>query len=48
MIANPQTYDLGDATDFTGVWTGETMQAFRAAHISGAIPDVCRNCYVEH
>jgi len=48
MIANPETYELGDAKNLPEVWTGETMQAFRAAHISGALPDICRNCYVEH
>ena len=45
MIANPAILDLGDAHDFTAVWRGETMRAFRRAHLEGRIPDVCKTCY---
>ena len=46
QIANPDVTELGQASDFTATWNGEAYQAFRQAHLDGAIPDVCLNCYV--
>lgn len=45
MVSNPQISDLGDAHDLAEVWNGETMRAFRRAHIEGNIPQFCKSCY---
>jgi len=47
-IGNPDVCEVGVANpDFTNVWNGETLQAFRQAHLDGKIPSVCRSCYTE-
>lgn len=45
MIANPDIFQLGDATELTKVWNSDVMAGFRRAHLTGDIPDVCRFCY---
>ena len=45
IIANPDVTDLGDARDLAAVWFGKEYLYFRQAHLSGALPDVCRSCY---
>lgn len=45
MIANPEVLDLGDARDFSRVWSSESMRQFRADHIAGRIPAACKGCY---
>ena len=45
MIANPQASDLGDARQFSQVWTSDVYKEFREAHLKGDIPKVCQMCY---
>ncbi len=46
VIGNPDTYELGSGKDgITAVWNGPEMAEFRAAHIAGTPPEVCRGCY---
>jgi MoaA/NifB/PqqE/SkfB family radical SAM enzyme len=46
IIGNPDVSEIGSAREnFSGVWYGTTMQDFRAAHLKGNIPPVCRSCY---
>ncbi len=45
MVANPEISDLGDARDFKAVWNGEAMRRFRAGHLNGQLPDICKSCY---
>lgn len=47
MIGNPDSYEIqhGIPFDFNAVWHGDGYLAFRQAHLSGAIPRVCKNCY---
>jgi len=40
MIANPDSYELGDASGgFESVWFSDTYKQFRKAHVEGRIPD---------
>jgi MoaA/NifB/PqqE/SkfB family radical SAM enzyme len=46
IIGNPDVSEIGSAREnFSGVWYGSQMRDFRAAHLSGDIPTVCRSCY---
>ena len=45
MIANPETYDLGDARKLGEAWNGPKYQGFRQAHLQGKIPGICKSCY---
>ena len=45
VIANPDTYDLGDARRLSRVWHSDAMVEFRRAHLEGRIPEVCLSCY---
>lgn len=45
MIANPDVYELGDATALSTVWNSEKIKDFRLAHLTGKIPSVCQSCY---
>ena len=45
MIANPDVLELGDATDFTGVWNSQVYEDFRKEHLEGRIPKACQLCY---
>lgn len=45
-VGNPAVSCLGDLDGgFTAVWHGPAMGAFRAAHLEGDLPAVCRRCY---
>lgn len=49
IIGNPDVSELGVAKEtFSDVWFGSTMRDFRAAHLKGEIPAVCRSCYDMH
>ncbi len=45
MVANPDVFELGDAKDFSGVWNGTEMAAFRKTHLNGQLHDICKTCY---
>lgn len=45
LIADPGIYRFGEYERFMELWQGETMRSFRAAHIKGEIPAICRGCY---
>lgn len=45
-LSNPETLNLGDAREFTKNWNSKAYQDLRASHISGNIPDVCKDCYL--
>ena len=45
MIANPDIYELGDASNFSATWNSNTYHRFRQAHLSGDIPGICKKCY---
>ncbi len=46
MIANPDLYEIGKTRDFSEVWLGTEYERFREMHISGDLPQVCRDCYI--
>ncbi len=45
MISNPDSMEFGDARKLTTIWNGNDMEAFRAKHLAGEIPAICRSCY---
>jgi pyrroloquinoline quinone biosynthesis protein E len=49
MIGNPDVYEigngLGNSHSLTEVWQSSAYETFRQAHLTGDIPQVCRNCY---
>ena len=45
MVANPEIYDLGDATKLEKEWNSESFTKFRQSHINGELPTICKNCY---
>ena len=45
MIANPDVMEIGSAYDIGAMWNSQVMRDFRGAHLSGAIPDICKSCY---
>lgn len=45
VMCDPKTCDLGDARDFINAWNDEPYLNMREAHLSGNIPEICRNCY---
>jgi len=47
MIANPDAFEIGRGSGkgFSDLWKGAEYEAFRQAHIDGAIPQVCKGCY---
>jgi sulfatase maturation enzyme AslB (radical SAM superfamily) len=47
MVANPETADFGDAKDFAEIWNGATLRDFRRQHLTGDLPDYCRDCYTK-
>ena len=48
MIGIPEVYEFeGAEQGFSKVWLGDEYHAFREAHSSGRIPDVCRGCYAD-
>lgn len=47
MIGDPDKFELGKGMSFLKAWTSDEYRDFRAAHLSGQIPSVCRACYKE-
>lgn len=45
MIGNPEVLELGAAISFVEAWNAPAYQAFRKAHLTGAIPAPCAMCY---
>jgi MoaA/NifB/PqqE/SkfB family radical SAM enzyme len=45
IIGNPEVSDLGDARKLADEWRGKSVVDFRHAHLTGAIPTVCKSCY---
>lgn len=45
MIGDPDKFEIGKGKQFSENWRGEEYADFRRAHLTGAIPDVCRACY---
>lgn len=45
MIGDPDKIELGKGMSFMKVWKSDEYRDFRAAHLSGQIPEVCRACY---
>ena len=44
MIANPDVYTLGNQKKIDN-WNTKEFIEFREKHLTGNIPDVCKNCY---
>jgi MoaA/NifB/PqqE/SkfB family radical SAM enzyme len=46
FIGNPDISQFGSAeAGFAKIWFGDAMRDFRAAHLKGDIPPICRGCY---
>ena len=45
MLGNPDVMDLGTSKDFSTTWNSSDYKNFRADHINGNIPFVCKGCY---
>ena len=45
MIGDPDKFELGTGQKFIEVWRGEEYREFRQAHLDGALPKVCEECY---
>ena len=45
MIGDPDKFELGKGLSFMEAWKSDEYQDFRAAHISGQLPQVCKGCY---
>ena len=45
MIANPDRYHFDVLGEFTQIWKSDSYRLFRRAHLTGRIPEACRNCY---
>ncbi len=45
MIGDPDKFELGKGMTFMKAWNSDEYQDFRAAHLSGQIPSVCKGCY---
>ena len=48
-ISNPDFFEIEaeGASNMAEIWQSKAYQAFRASHLKGEIPDVCRPCYRE-
>jgi pyrroloquinoline quinone biosynthesis protein E len=46
-LGSPDVSDFGPADALTAIWHGETMTAFRQAHLAGDPPPLCRGCYAD-
>ncbi|MFQ5514335.1 MAG: radical SAM/SPASM domain-containing protein [Myxococcota bacterium] len=48
-LGNPDVYEIRETSDANsgtvGTWLGPEYTAFRAAHLRGEVPEVCRGCY---
>ncbi|MCR5347416.1 MAG: radical SAM protein [Fretibacterium sp.] len=45
VLCDANTFDLGDALDFSKEWNSKDYQELRRQHLTGEIPSMCRNCY---
>jgi pyrroloquinoline quinone biosynthesis protein E len=47
MIGDPDAFEVGAGTgkSFSELWTSHEYVAFREAHLTGKLPDVCKGCY---
>jgi len=45
MIGDPDKFELAKGMTFLKAWKSDEYKDFRAAHLSGQIPSVCRACY---
>lgn len=45
MIANPDISSMGELGDFGELWNAESYAAFRKAHLTGKLPEICNYCY---
>lgn len=45
MIGDPDKFELGKGLSFMKAWKSDEYKDFRASHLAGQIPEVCRGCY---
>jgi pyrroloquinoline quinone biosynthesis protein E len=45
MIGDPDKFELGKGLSFMKAWKSDEYRDFRAAHLAGQIPSVCKACY---
>lgn len=45
MIGDPDKFELAKGMTFIKAWRSDEYKDFRAAHLSGQLPSVCRACY---
>ena len=45
MIGDPDKYEIKGGETFSQIWHGKAYNHFRAMHLSGNVPDVCKGCY---
>ena len=45
MIGDPDKFELGKGLSFMKAWKSDEYRDFRASHLAGQIPSVCRGCY---
>ena len=45
MIGDPDKFELGKGLTFMQAWKSDEYRDFRAAHLAGQIPQVCKGCY---
>src|SRR3990167_4302368 len=45
MIGDPDKFELGKGLTFMKAWKADEYKDFRAAHLAGQIPSVCKACY---
>jgi len=45
MIGDPDKFELGKGLSFLKAWKSDEYRDFRASHLAGQIPQVCRGCY---
>jgi pyrroloquinoline quinone biosynthesis protein E len=45
MIGDPDKFELAKGMSFLKAWKSDEYRDFRAAHLAGQIPSVCKSCY---
>jgi MoaA/NifB/PqqE/SkfB family radical SAM enzyme len=45
MIGDPDKFELAKGMSFLKAWKSDEYRDFRAAHLAGQIPEVCKACY---
>src|SRR3990167_10760507 len=45
MIGDPDKFEIGKGLSFMKAWKSDEYRDFRASHLAGKIPEVCRSCY---